>query len=169
MSIGSGGPLGADAFHNPPTGTETCFGRQALVPAEDLFDHFVFGWVEKRNYFHFAAALRTDHGVNLVDSLDEHGPSLAAASRWQDTCIILAKWFRRFFRLFSHSSILVGVESIVANNMRTFWPGTRAKRWSVLGAQFPGDAAAKKSSGDRIWKFRFAPASRSLDCGSGKA
>lgn len=38
-----------------------------------------------------------------------------------------------------------------ANNMRTFWR-------DVLGAQFPGDAAAKKSSGDRIWKLRFAPA-----------
>ncbi|MEO2049257.1 MAG: hypothetical protein ABGX16_22080, partial [Pirellulales bacterium] len=41
---------------------------------------------------YFTATPRTDHGVNFVDSLDEHGPGLAAARRWQIARIILARW-----------------------------------------------------------------------------
>ena len=71
---------------------------------QDLLDHLALRRVEEGDYFHFAAALRTDHGVSLVDSLDEHGPGLTTACRWQVASITLAGWFCRFFRLFSHAA-----------------------------------------------------------------
>ena len=33
-----------------------------------------------KTLFHFATALRTDHGINFIHSLDQHGPGLAAAN-----------------------------------------------------------------------------------------
>ena len=36
---------------------------------QDFLNYFVLGWVNKADYFHFATALRTDHGVNLAGSL----------------------------------------------------------------------------------------------------
>ena len=83
------------------------------VMLQDFLNYFVLGWVNKADYFHFATALRTDHGINLVHPLDQHRPCLAATSRKRDTSIALAQCLCRFFRL-------VGVPAIVADNMRAF-------------------------------------------------
>jgi len=54
------------------------FPQTAML--QNFLNYFVLGWVNKTDYFHFATALRTDHGINFIHSLDQHGPGLAAAN-----------------------------------------------------------------------------------------
>ena len=51
-----------------------CFPQSAM--SQYFFNHFALWRFDERNYFHFATALRTDHGINFIHSLDQHGQVL---------------------------------------------------------------------------------------------
>ena len=85
---------------------------------------------DERHHLHLAATFRATQRVDFIDTLDQHRPRLAAAR----SCGLLGQRLVGCisFRLLAHTTRLVGVPAIIANQMRALRPGTRAERWSVL-------------------------------------
>jgi len=68
--------------HVDRIGWSPCWCRRFPQSAMSQYflNHFALRWFDERNYFHFATAVRTDHGINLVHPLEQHRPGMATAN-----------------------------------------------------------------------------------------
>jgi hypothetical protein len=99
------------------------------------FDHVCLWRFDERHHLHLAATLRTTQGVDFVDSLNQHGPGLAATLR----CGLFTGWLGRCLggcyrsQLLPQATRLVRIPAIVPNQVRALGGGHQSEAMVVVG------------------------------------